>query len=72
MQNEELRISTSLLDASREKYFSFYDLAPVGYLTLSAGGSILESNLTASAMLGEARNVLLVRIKPPGNIREQS
>ncbi|MFZ4618030.1 MAG: PAS domain S-box protein, partial [Rectinemataceae bacterium] len=61
MQNEELRFSASLLDASREKYFSFYDLAPVGYLTLSAGGSILESNLTASAMLGEARNVLLAR-----------
>ncbi|MEI6387899.1 MAG: PAS domain S-box protein [Spirochaetota bacterium] len=61
MQNEELRISTSLLDASRAKYFSFYDLAPVGYLTLSAGGSILESNLTASTMLGEARNVLLAR-----------
>jgi PAS domain S-box-containing protein len=59
MQNEELRISGSLLDASRAKYFDFYDLAPVGYLTLSAGASILESNLTASAMLGVPRNALL-------------
>ena len=58
MQNEELRISGSQLDASLAKYFDFYDLAPVGYLTLSAGASILESNLTASAMLGVTRNVL--------------
>ena len=36
MQNEELRGAQLELDAQRQKYFELFDLAPVGYLTLSA------------------------------------
>jgi len=59
MQNEELRFSQSELDASRERYFDLYDLAPVGYCTLSEKGMILEANLTAATLLGAARSTLV-------------
>jgi PAS domain S-box-containing protein len=58
MQNEELRRIQAELDAARARYFDLYDLAPVGYLTLSESGPILEANLTAATMLGVARNAL--------------
>jgi hypothetical protein len=44
MQNEELRRAQTELDASRARYFDLYDLAPVGYFTLSEQGFILEAN----------------------------
>ena len=61
MQNEELRRVQKQLETSHERYFNLYDLAPVGYLTLSEEGIILEANLTTSSLLGLNRNALLHR-----------
>jgi len=38
MQNEELLRVQADLEAARTKYFDLYDLAPVGYLTISEKG----------------------------------
>jgi diguanylate cyclase (GGDEF)-like protein/PAS domain S-box-containing protein len=57
MQNEELRRMQVELDASRAHYFDLYDLAPVGYCTISEQGLILQANLTATTLLGVARGV---------------
>jgi PAS domain S-box-containing protein len=59
MQNEELRSSQEELDAARARYFDLYDLAPVGYFTLSEDGLILEANFTAAIQLGSTRNALV-------------
>ena len=52
MQNEELREAQTELDIAKERFFNFYNLAPVGYITLSDRGLILEANLGTSALLG--------------------
>ena len=59
MQNEELRRSQAELDAARARYFDLYDLAPVGYCTISEKGLILEANLTAAMLLGVTRDALV-------------
>ena len=59
LQNDELRRTQLELEASREKYFDLYDLAPVGYFTVSETGLILEANLTAATMLGVERGRLI-------------
>ena len=59
MQNEDLRQAQEKLDASRARYFDLYDLAPVGYCTLSGNGRILEANLTAATLLGVDRATLV-------------
>jgi PAS domain S-box-containing protein len=59
MQNEELRRAQVELDAVRARYFDLYDLAPVGYFTLSEKGLILEVNLTCATLLGVARAALV-------------
>jgi PAS domain S-box-containing protein len=61
MQNEELRRAQAELDASRSRYYDLYDLAPVGYVTLSEKGMILEANLTAATLWGSARDHLAKR-----------
>ena len=61
MQNEELRRAQSALDAERARYFDLYDLAPVGYCTISESGLILEANLTAATLLGVSRSELMRR-----------
>jgi PAS domain S-box-containing protein len=59
MQNEELRRTQEELEASRARYFDLYDLAPVGYFTISEQGLVLEANLTAAKLLGVARGTLV-------------
>ena len=52
MQNEELK-------AARVRYFDLYDLAPVGYITVSEQGLVLEANLTARTLLSVSRGNLM-------------
>jgi len=59
IQNDELRRTQVELDASRMRYFDLYDLAPVGYCTLSEKGLILEANLRAATLLGMPRGDLV-------------
>ncbi|MBK9029202.1 MAG: hypothetical protein IPN98_15890 [Propionivibrio sp.] len=47
MQNENLHRTQAALDASRALYYDLYNLAPVGYCTLSEAGVILRP-ITAS------------------------
>ncbi|MFA6103182.1 MAG: PAS domain-containing protein, partial [Victivallaceae bacterium] len=58
MQNEELRRTQLELAASRAHYFDFYNLAPVGYCTISEQGLILEANLYAATLLGVVPDAL--------------
>jgi PAS domain S-box-containing protein len=59
MQNEELRQAQEESEVARARYFDLYDLAPIGYFTLSEAGLIMEVNLTAANMLGVARGALV-------------
>jgi PAS domain S-box-containing protein len=52
MQNEEMRRAQEALEALRARYFDLYDVAPVGYFSISEPGLILEANLTAAKLLG--------------------
>jgi PAS domain-containing protein len=58
MQNEELRRSQDALQAAQDRYFDFYDLAPVGYCTVNEAGQLLLANLTTAQMLGIPREAL--------------
>ncbi len=59
LQNEELRRAQLELQTSRAEYIDLYDLAPVGYVTLSEQGLILKVNLTAAVLLGMPRSQLV-------------
>ena len=61
MQNEELRRAQLDLQASREKYFELFDLAPVGYLTLSDKSLVGNANFAAARLLGVERQQLVGR-----------
>ncbi len=57
--NEELRRVHAAAEASQERYFDFYNVAPVGYLTLTIKSMIVEANLTVASLLGVSRESLI-------------
>jgi PAS domain S-box-containing protein len=59
MQNDELQRSYAELNATRERYFDLYNLAPVGYFIVSHDGRILETNLAGVTLLGMPRAALV-------------
>mgnify|MGYP001421559430 CR=1 FL=1 len=59
VQNDELRAAQLELQASRDRWFALYDLAPVGYLTLDPEGGVHQANLQAASMLGRERSRLV-------------
>ncbi|MEI6210823.1 MAG: ATP-binding protein [bacterium] len=59
MQNEDLRRAQQALGAERERYFDLYNLAPVGYCTVSETGQILGANLTFAVLFGGTRGALI-------------
>ncbi len=61
MQNEALRQAQVELEESRDRYVDLYEFAPVGYLTLTAGGLIAGVNLTGATLLGVERRALIDR-----------
>lgn len=59
MQNSELQETRGMLEALLEKYADLYEFAPVGYMSLSEEGRILEVNLTGATLLGVGRSRLI-------------
>jgi diguanylate cyclase (GGDEF)-like protein/PAS domain S-box-containing protein len=59
MQSEELQRAQHMIEESRDRYTNYYDLAPVGYITLSNDGLIDEINLTGASLLDIERGKLM-------------
>lgn len=58
MQNRALREAQAELEHSVHRYADLYDSLPLGYLTLTPQGRIVEANRTAAEMLGMSREQL--------------
>jgi diguanylate cyclase (GGDEF)-like protein/PAS domain S-box-containing protein len=61
IQNEALMQAQVALEESRDRYVDLYELAPIGYITLSRDALIASINLTGATLLGEERAKLLHR-----------
>ncbi len=59
MQGEELRRYQLDLEKSKARYFALFDLAPVGYCTLSEHALILNANLYAATLFDQPRSKLV-------------
>ena len=59
MQNHELQQAQEELAQAEARYFDLYELAPVGYCTVSEKGVILQANLAAANLLCMDRRELL-------------
>jgi PAS domain S-box-containing protein len=64
MQNEELKRVRDELAHAHEIYFDLYNLAPVGYFTITEVGLIQEVNMTGATLLGWTRAELLQQRMP--------
>ena len=56
---ETLREAQIEIEHSQQLYAELFDLAPVGYLNLTAQGRIQNANLAACALLGRYRNAVV-------------
>ncbi|MFA6506750.1 MAG: histidine kinase dimerization/phosphoacceptor domain -containing protein [Treponemataceae bacterium] len=59
MQNEELIRTQEELASAYARYFELYELAPVGYFSISKAGLIVEANLAGAKLLGIDRGALV-------------
>ncbi len=59
LQNEELCKTVAELESTKASYADFYNMAPVGFITLSNEGLIEQANLTTSNLLDVAQSALL-------------
>ena len=59
MQNDELKAAKELSEIVSEKYIELYNLAPLGYFTLTKEGEIIDLNLYGSHMFGNEKIHLL-------------
>lgn len=59
MQNANLQEVQAALQESHDRYVELYEFSPIGYLTLSEDGLILEANLAAAELLGGERGRLV-------------
>ena len=59
LQKKELRQAQKDQEAARKRFADLYDFAPVGSLTMSREGKILDANLAASVLFGLPRGALL-------------
>ena len=61
MQNIELRHARNETETLLMKYTDLYELAPVGYFTLTPDGIIQQANLTGCTLIGTERSRLVGR-----------
>jgi PAS domain S-box-containing protein len=61
IQNEELRLARTQVEAALERYTQLFDFAPIGYACLTAEGAILELNHFGAGLLGQPRFALVGR-----------
>ena len=59
MQNEELVNANKKVEQLSEKYIDLYNLAPMGYFTLTKEGEIVECNLCAANLLRKSQTLLV-------------
>jgi PAS domain S-box-containing protein len=59
IQNEELQRAQMELEAARNRYSDLYEFAPVGYITVSEEGLILEANFTSNTLLGVEKSLMI-------------
>lgn len=58
-QRESLLEAVGALEAARDHFAEFYELAPVGYLTIGDNGLIADINLTGAALLSMERGRII-------------
>ncbi len=54
LQNLELRETQAEVDIARARYFDLYNMAPVGYCTITSTGIIIDANFAAIKLFGKS------------------